>query len=63
MSKRKLRTLVEEGWVEGWDDPRMPTLSGMRRRGHPAAAIRSFAKPSTSADTIKSDVALLRRAV
>ena len=42
MSKRKLRRLVEEGYVNGWDDPRMPTLSGMRRRGYPAAAIRDF---------------------
>lgn len=42
MSKRKLLQLVEEGMVSGWDDPRMPTLSGMRRRGFPAAAIRSF---------------------
>jgi len=42
MSKRHLRRLVEEGHVRGWDDPRMPTLRGMRRRGYPAAAIRSF---------------------
>lgn len=41
-SKRKLRTLVEEGHVEGWDDPRMPTLAGMRRRGIPPQAIRNF---------------------
>jgi glutaminyl-tRNA synthetase len=41
-SKRKLLQLVEEGHVSGWDDPRMPTLSGMRRRGFPPAAIRSF---------------------
>ena len=41
-SKRRLRTLVEQGIVDGWDDPRMPTLSGLRRRGYPAAAIRAF---------------------
>ncbi len=42
MSKRKLRKLVEENYVSGWDDPRMPTLCGLRRRGYIAAAIRSF---------------------
>jgi len=41
-SKRKLRALVEDGHVEGWDDPRMPTLSGIRRRGYPPEAIRDF---------------------
>ncbi len=64
VSKRKLRELVEGGHVEGWDDPRMPTLSGMRRRGYPPAAIRNFCRtvgitktPSTS------DIALLEHAV
>jgi len=42
MSKRRLLELVNEKHVSGWDDPRMPTLSGMRRRGFPAAAIRTF---------------------
>ena len=42
MSKRKLRRLVEEGHVNGWNDPRMPTLRGMRRRGYTAEAIRNF---------------------
>jgi glutaminyl-tRNA synthetase len=42
MSKRRLRELVEEGHVNGWDDPRMPTLSGLRRRGYTPEAIRAF---------------------
>ena len=42
MSKRKLRKLVEENYVSGWDDPRMPTLCGLRRRGYTAASIRNF---------------------
>ena len=42
MSKRHLRRLVEEGFVAGWDDPRMPTLTAMRRRGYPGSAIRNF---------------------
>ena len=42
MSKRKLLTLVEQGHVKGWDDPRMPTLAGLRRRGYTPEAIRDF---------------------
>ena len=42
LSKRKLLTLVQEGHVKGWDDPRMPTLSGMRRRGYTPEALRNF---------------------
>ena len=46
LSKRRLLKLVEGGRVDGWDDPRMPTLSGLRRRGYPAAAIRDCAERS-----------------
>lgn len=64
VSKRKLRELVEGNHVESWDDPRMPTLSGMRRRGYPAAAIRRFCETVgiTKVNSV-SDVALLEHAV
>lgn len=64
VSKRKLRELVEGGQVEGWDDPRMPTISGMRRRGYPAAAIRRFCrKVGITKTPSTSDIALLEHAV
>ena len=59
LSKRRLIQLVEEGHVEGWDDPRMLTLSGLRRRGFPASAIRLFCERigiSKSANNIEMNV-------
>jgi glutaminyl-tRNA synthetase len=64
LSKRRLIQLVEEGHVRGWDDPRMPTLAGLRRRGVPPAAIREFARRIgvAKADNLV-DVALLEHCV
>jgi glutaminyl-tRNA synthetase len=50
-SKRRLKALVEEGIVQGWDDPRMPTLAGLRRRGYTAAAVRQMADDSGASKT------------
>ena len=63
-SKRKLKQLVDDGLVAGWDDPRMPTISGMRRRGYTRAAIRKFCQMigTTRSDGVV-DVAMLEFAI
>ena len=64
LSKRRLIQLVEEGHVRGWDDPRMPTLAGLRRRGVPPPAIREFARRIGVAKSDNLvDVALLEHCV
>ena len=64
MSKRKLRLLVEQGHVNGWDDPRMPTISGLRRRGYTPQAIRDFCDRIgvAKADSVV-DIALLEHCI
>jgi len=64
MSKRFLRSLVENGLVDGWDDPRLPTLSGLRRRGYTPAAIFDFVKRSGISKTLSTaDVGLLEHCI
>ena len=64
LSKRKLLQLVNDGHVNGWDDPRMPTLSGMRRRGYTPAAIRNFCdRIGVAKSNSVVDVAMLEHAV
>jgi len=64
MSKRKLLTLVKEGYVSGWDDPRMPTISGLRRRGYTPASIRNFCERIGVAKTNSVvDISLLEHCV
>ena len=63
-SKRKLRQLVEEGYVRGWDDPRMPTISGLRRRGYTPASIRKFCEEiGVAKSNSVVDIAMLEHAV
>ncbi len=64
LGKRFLRALVEEGRVAGWDDPRMPTLAGMRRRGYTAASIRNFCEAvGVARSESLVDIAMLEHAV
>ena len=64
MSKRKLRALVEGGYVSGWDDPRMPTISGLRRRGYTPEAIRDFCERIGVAKSNSTvDIAMLEHCI
>jgi glutaminyl-tRNA synthetase len=59
LSKRKLRRLVEEGYVDGWDDPRMPTIRGMRRRGYTAESLRDFIDRTGVSKTISASAGVM----
>ena len=59
MSKRKLRRLVEEGYVDGWDDPRMPTIRGMRRRGFTPEALHDFIDRTGVSKTISASAGVM----
>ena len=59
MSKRKLRRLVEEGYVDGWDDPRMPTIRGMRRRGYTPEALHDFIDRTGVSKTISASAGVM----
>ena len=64
MSKRKLRALVEHGYVSGWDDPHMPTISGLRRRGYTPESIRDFAdRIGVAKSNSVVDIALLEHCI
>jgi glutaminyl-tRNA synthetase len=64
LSKRKLAELVETNEVDGWDDPRMPTLSGMRNRGYPASTVQDFCQRVGITKKDKSiEMALLENSV
>ncbi|AQS57939.1 glutamine--tRNA ligase/YqeY domain fusion protein [Desulforamulus ferrireducens] len=64
MSKRKLKKLVDEGYVRGWDDPRMPTISGLRRRGYTPESIRDFCERIGVAKAVSTvDIALLEHCI